>query len=83
MFKAKVTFAMSLMTFTFSAIIAASASAEMSWFVSGTKLAAVQKVALASTAGVDESATLNFPSISIRITCTGGVNKVLIGSKAE
>jgi len=51
------------------------------WLVNGTGLAVGATLALATTARVDESSVLNVPSLGIRLTCTGGSNKVLTGIK--
>jgi hypothetical protein len=65
----------------FSAISVVPALAE-SWFVNGTKLANGATVAIANTAEVTESGALNVPSLGVKITCTGGTNKVLGLEKA-
>jgi hypothetical protein len=51
------------------------------WLVTGTALATGATLALATTAKVDESTVLNVPSLGIQLTCTGGSNKVLTGTK--
>jgi hypothetical protein len=61
-------------------IIATAGSASANWFVSGTEVKAGETVKLASTARVDESTGFEFPSLRVRLTCTGGSAKEL---KAE
>jgi hypothetical protein len=80
--KAKLTCLALLGAMLISATTAASSSASAGWFVTGTKLATGATRALASTANVGEPATLNVPSLNIRLTCTGGSSEVLKLSKA-
>jgi hypothetical protein len=57
-----------------SAMMASSALATTGeWFVNGSKLAGKATVALANTAAVDTSTTLNDPSLGIKITCSGSL----------
>jgi hypothetical protein len=51
------------------------------WLINGTGLASGSTLALAVTAHVDESSVLNVPSLGIELTCTGGSNQVLTGTK--
>lgn len=53
--------------------VTASAASAGAWFVAGTKLAKGATVALANTAQVDESTTLNAPSLGMKITCSGSI----------
>jgi len=43
----------------------------LGWHINGTPLAAGATAALATTAHVDESTTLNSPSLGVKLTCSG------------
>jgi hypothetical protein len=64
-----------LVSIAFGATAASPASA--TWFVEGEELAEGSTAALATTAQVDEAMVLNAPSLGVKLTCTGGADKVL------
>jgi hypothetical protein len=64
-----------------SVVASSAAQAAGNWFVNGTELAGKETVALSTTAKIDESTVLDVPSLAIRITCSGGSEKVLKGVK--
>jgi hypothetical protein len=82
MSKVKLVVAIFLAALTVTAVASASASAAQ-WYVNNAALANGAKEALNTTAVVDESAVLNAPKLSLKITCATltGVKPEIIGKE--